>query len=321
MRIYFNSMTLPKKAAKRVQKHYSDPCSPFPSMLLSNAQNITSQMLGYENWHELEQVTKSGNNIASQLDEQCSPKVQAERINYQTKVLSWYFPVTEPILKELALRFRVSSSNAWASNFAEDGYRQNSVFYWEPFGESPEWRFRPSARSREFREELYDLLDIWGAGRINLGDYIERLEKVINEQPENIVAYLYIFTACHEVYSWGAAEPHLENFEQAIIKSLPADYPMKRKVPPFIWGTIDNRDYLRGLYYLAMGFYATGNYKKAKQWFLFLTRCSAIEMGHERFFLHDLRQPEPEGDLHDLDGKDICDRYLCPVTGKWLHKS
>lgn len=75
---------------------------------------------------------------------------------------------------------------------------------------------------------------------------------------------------------------------------------MKGRVDPIIWGTIDNRDYLRALYYLAIGFYAAKNYKKAKQWFLFLIRCSPMEIGIEKIFLQDLRQPEPEGNIHTV---------------------
>lgn len=287
-------------------------------MPLHEAQHITSLMLGYKDWHGLEKATKSAGHPASLLDEQCSPAEQADRINYQVKVLSEHFPQTEPVLKALALKFRVSAGSPFAAALSEDGYRQNALFYWEPFGENPEWRFRPSARSEEKRDELYDLLDSWGRGEITLGDYLNTLEQIVKVQPENLTAYLYMISACGDLDCWAIAEPYLPKLEAAILNLLPPYYPMRRKVPAVNWWTVVNRDYLRSLYYLAEGYYAAGRYKKAKQWFLFLTRCSERELGHEKFFLRDLRQAAPAGDVHLMESEDLCDRYLCPTTGKWL---
>ena len=65
-----------------------------------------------------------------------------------------------------------------------------------------------------------------------------------------------------------------------------------------IWGTIENRDFLRAVYYLAVGFYALKDYKKAKAWFLFLTRCANRAIGLEKAFLGDLREEMPSGEVH-----------------------
>ena len=320
MRIYFSSMTLPKKAAKRIQKYYTPDKGYGLPMELHQAQSMTAEMLGYASWHELEEVTKSGAHNPSPLDEDSTEEDQAARLQFQADVLSGWAPVTEPIVKELVLKFRVSAKSPRSAELAEDGYRSNAVFYWEPYGEAPEWRFRPSARSRDTKDDLFYLGNEWERGKLNLGDYREKLDSIIAQQPENITAYLHLITAAGEIDAWDYIELYLPKLEIEILKSLPKDYPLKKKVPPLIWGTIDNRDYLRCLYFLGEANYANGNYKKAKQWFLFLRRCSERNIGHEKFFLHDLRQKEPEGDLHLLDGIDMCDRYLCPETGKWLHR-
>ncbi|WP_339674100.1 hypothetical protein [Dasania marina] len=310
MQIYFSSIALPKKAAKRIQKHFSpEPETIFPHMPLHEAQRIAALMLGYKDWHELEQSTNSAKNTPSPLDEQASEEEQSQRLRYQANVLGTLLPLTEPILYELALKFRVSAGAPFSSQFAYDSHRQNKLFYWEPYGEPPEWRFRPSARSEETREELYSLIDKWGSGQLNFGEYLFRLDEIIEAQPENITPYLYIIEAIADIGEWEIAKTLLPELEAEIIKSIPANYPMKRKVPALNWGTIDNRDYLRSLYHLAQGYYANGNYKKAKQWFLFLTRCSEFEIGFEKCFLVDLRRATPDGEVHLMEGKKLHDQY------------
>ncbi len=299
MRIFFDSMTLPKKAAKRIQRHFT-PTKPGlgEPPPLHRAQEITAVMLGYENWHDLEKNTKSPTHPASPLDEQADSETQQRRIVFQARQLGRFMPVTEPILMELALKFRVSARSPLSESLANDSYRTNSLLFWEPYGEEPEWRFMPSGRSRESGDDLYDLLDDWTDGKINLGRYKEILDATIQEQPENLAPYVYILEAIQNVDAWELTPQYLAPLEAAIENSLPQDYPRNRKVPPLNWGTIENRTYLRSLYYLAQGFYAVGNYKKAKQWFLFLTRCSSVNMGSERDFLADMKASNPMGNIH-----------------------
>lgn len=321
MRIYFDKLTLPKKAAKRIQKHFSPEDSPFEQKLpLSKAQEWAARMLGYDDWYELQKITKSKDYPPSDLDEEASSQTQNERINFQADVLGSFLPQTEPILLELALKFRVSARNSESSKFSHDGYRQNTLLYWEPYGGNPEWRFMPSGRSQEKREMLDALLIKVSDYEINFQDYIAQLERLIESQPENITAYLYILEACDEYYAWEVGLPYLAKLESAILMSIPDSYPMKRKVPSLIWGTIDNRDYLRSIYHLARFYYANEKFKKSKEWFLFLKRCSEIEIGDENFFLIDLRLREPEGDLHILEEKEMYSRYFDIKTGKRLKK-
>lgn len=309
MRIFFNSMTLPKKAARRVQSYFTPPPGLGEKPKLSDAQNLTAWMLGYDTWHELEQVTKSGSHPPSPVDEESDPIEQKKRIDYQSETLRYVSPMVDPVLRQIALEIRVSAANPKSSKFSEDAYHQNAVFYWEPYGEEPEWRFRPSLRYSKTKEELFNLSDKWERGQILLGAYLDKLNAIIAQQPENISAYLDALCACEAVGAWTLGENYLEDLQAAITGSLPPEYPMKKKVAPFIWGTVDNRDFLRALYHLAQGFYAMGDYKIAKQWFLFLRRCSPMEMGAEKYFLKDIRRPEPYGDLHLMESKDIYDRF------------
>ena len=103
--------------------------------------------------------------------------------------------------------------------------------------------------------------------------------------------------------TWELCEKYLEALQGAITGSLPQGYSMKNKVASINWGTIENRDYLRSLNYLAQGYYAIGNYKKAKQWFLFLTHCTSREIGLAKYFLKDMRSQVPYGDLHEMEGE------------------
>jgi hypothetical protein len=300
MRIYFDSTALPKKAAKRIQKHFSPADSLFrPPMPLSQAQQITALLLGYQGWHELNEVTKSGGDSPSALDEHIDASEQELRISYQMGQLEKILPFTEPVIRKLVLKFRVSAGNPKSLKLKEDGYRQGKLYHWKPFDSStPEWRFISSERSDMVREDLYDLLGRWESGSINLGEYKNSIDTLLKSQPENLAAYLYIIGACHDLGLWEIGASYLSGLESAILAVIPSNYPMNKKVDKVQWGDMDNRDYLRSVYILALGYYASGQYQKAKKWFLFLVRCSSIEMDKEKLYLADLRRSEPDGMLH-----------------------
>lgn len=300
MRIYFNSIELPKKAAKRIQKHFSPAGLQFhPPMQLNQAQQIAALLLGYQGWHELNEVTKSGKHSSSALDEHVDASEQELRISYQMNQLEKVLPFTEPVIRKLVLKFRVSAGNPKSLEFEEDGYRQGKLYLWKPLDSlKPEWRFIPSERSDMVREDLYGLSDQWESGLINFGQYKNSLDAQLKSQPENLAAYLYIISACHDLGFWTVGASYLSGLESAILAVIPSNYPMNKQVDKVQWGDINNRDYLRSVYILALGYYANGQYQKAKKWFLFLVRCSSIEMDKERLYLADLRKPKPNRMLH-----------------------
>lgn len=307
MRIHFNSLVIPKKAAKRIKKHFSPLSRPDDPLALNEAQKITAWMLGYDTWHELEQVTKSARNPSSLLDEYATKVEQGRRIDFQSDVLNRILPLSEPLIRELALQFRVSSSNPLSIEFSDDYYRRNVIFYWEPLAGEAEWRFRPSLRSKAESDYLYDLMESWNCGRIKIGEYLEQLQAIMDKQPENLLPYIYAIDALREIGEWSYTENYLPLLESAIEGAIPDSYPREKKVPAFNWGTMENRDFLRGIYHLALGFYAVGNFGKSKLWFLFLTRCSPFQIGAEKYFLEDLRRVDPDGNFHLLDDKDMRD--------------
>ena len=296
MRIFFQSMTLPKKAAKRIQKQFSPSKVPNRKIDLSFAQLIAANMLGYSNWHELEQVSKS-KLTPSLTDEFVSEEEQTERISFQANVLRRFLPYTEPLLQEIALELRVSAGNPSSLKFSEDHIRDNKVFHWIPPGflEKPEWRFRPSKRSAEIKNTLWDLLDTWSTGQLNFVDYQESLEATIKEQPENVTAQMYLLDAAGNIDALQHMEKELTRAEETVLNCLPVNYPLNKKVDHFNWYTHDNRDFLRLVFHLAYGHYVNGKYRNAKKWFLFLKRCSDVFEGEIAPFLDDLKLNRPTG--------------------------
>lgn len=98
MRIHFQNISVPTRAAKRLK-----------NMLFfteSQARGTTALVLGYKNWHELSSAIGTG--PISLLDEDCSPTEFAERFAYQaarlSEVIGWApeqdLPYAEQVLRK-----------------------------------------------------------------------------------------------------------------------------------------------------------------------------------------------------------------------------
>lgn len=315
MRIYFDSMTLPKKAAKRVKKYFS-PEEPHLSepMKLSQAQALTARMLGYRNWYELDKMTASQTHPPSLVDEKAPEDVVKRRITYQAQILATVSPLTMNLQIQTALILRVSAKNPTSPHLPNDPYRNNTLAIPDPHGDDAEWRFWPSLRSHEISLSLYSLLDaFWTYQTISFGEYKGRLDVIINEQPENIVPYQYILEVMEESKDWDLAAPYVAGLADAMERTVPQDY-MRSKSPKLNWYVTGNRCFIRAVYYLAVGLYATGEHLKAKHWFLVLKHCSDMEMGNEMYYLLDLERKTPMGDVHLLCDEILSDRYFCEVV-------
>ncbi len=72
MRFYLTGLARPK----RVAQHLS---ALFPNNKLSTCQEWAAKLYGYRDWHEMAEITKSGGNTPSQLDEYLSAEEQAAR--------------------------------------------------------------------------------------------------------------------------------------------------------------------------------------------------------------------------------------------------
>lgn len=301
MRIYFRTTTLPKKAAKRVKEHFSLDFMPDRSMKLSEAQNLTARMLGYAHWHELEQITIKGSNEPSPLDEECKYSEQSARIDYQSEKLSFVSPLIEPVLRQIALKLRVSAGMKSSDNLIENAYKTNLIRPWYAFDtEQYEWRFFPSTRSEGLFEELYESEALWKSGELSFGKYIEELEEILQRQPENITAICCTMRAALEVENGVEyIQSKLATFEKEVDIAIPLDFP-RRKMNIMPWGNEENRDFHRAVGMLAECYYRLGKYKKSKSWFNFSCKTCAEFKAYNTPYLNDLRSKVSKGNVHQL---------------------
>lgn len=320
MRIYFRHMALPKKAAKRVQTQFTPPEGLGEGIKLSLAQEITARMLGYADWHELQQVTAKGGHPPSPLDEDANPMEQQARIDYQAEVLGQFSPVIGPRLRQIALTLRVSSGMRSSDNFIEDAYRTSTLTHWlDPDADTDEWRYVPAIRAEEVSDDLWELRGIWETGHLTLGDYLAELEEIYQRQPENMSVITGMLTA---VTHMGAMEllpeGRLEDIERQIGVAIPISFPAK-KTTIIPWHSIGNRDFHRAVALLAESFYRVGDYKRAKHWFNFSKRTCDELRWYNAAFLMDVRQKKPLGNVHLLSDEEK--DYVAYGHLKWFQET
>lgn len=297
MRIYYDSMTLPKKAARRIQKFYSKPSPLSDPMPLYEAQARVALLLGYDSWHELEQVTKSQSNPPSLLDEDAGKETQEARIQFQSSVWRTIVPFTMPVCREMAFRFRVSAKNPKSEGFLVDLYRTHNMFYDEEF---EEWRFIASLRSQETRNLLYDADEMPCGTFIEQARYIDRLLQLCEDaHSEQFAQYTSLFWA---LFRAGTPESFLSNlpeFDKRVSAVFPDDFPTSQKtLKPLEWYQIEHRDFLRSLYALGAAYYVAGDYKTSRKWLLTCKRCCSITLGSEDEYLEAIRSGNPDPKLH-----------------------
>lgn len=299
MRIIFRSLTLPKKAAKRVQKHFSPTPSPFPPAKLSFAQDVTAIMLGYDSWHELEQVIKAGNYPPSPLDEECSAEEQSRRIDYQTEVLQHFTPLIGLVLRQVAIKLRVSAANPQSPALEEQSFDRNRIVFWtDPYNGRSEWRWFPSDRSEASENAITDKYQRWERGLIEGGPFFDELVDRLAVEPENLFAVEHLFYLARNSGQLSLVEDLLDQFEAAVIKTIPAHFPQRGPVY-FEWGTPANRILHIVTYELAEGYYRIRNFPKAQRWFEFTARTSKRTRPYCLDYLKDLKRPAPSGRVHE----------------------
>lgn len=298
MRIIFRTLTVPKKAAKRVQKYFSPEPTPSSGMKLSEAQEVTAVMLGYESWHELSQVTKAGTLRPSALDEECSAEEQERRLDFQTEALGRFSPLIDLVRRRVAQQLRVSAANPNSSVLIEQSYSRNSLVFWtDPFSGESEWRFFPSERSEEMQESFAIEFESWMGGSFDGTDLYLRLCGCFETQPENLIAAELLFALAEESGQPSMVDDLLDKFEAAVMQTIPEHFPASGPVK-FEWYTHTNRILHKVTYSLAEGYYRTGNFPKAKRWFEFTSRTSKRMRPHCLDFLKGLKRPVPGGRVH-----------------------
>jgi len=294
MRIYYESLTLPKKAAKRIQSFYSKEDSPFDPMQLSQAQAITSWMLGYESWHELEQETKKRAHPPSLTDEHCSLEEQEKRIFFQTKALGYFSPLIESQRKRLALKFRVSASNPKSKELWLQSYSNNRLELCvnDNPDEKIEWRFFPSERCTDAADILWDDIALFDNGRMALGPFMALMLKHLSDRPEDLRAMEWLLSLAVEHDYYDEVTSKLDAFEKVLIDTIPSDFPKSKKVY-FEWYVHDNRPFHRAMYNLACCFYYKKEFTKAKKWFNLTSRTCEQLKSSCKAYLDDLKSKSP----------------------------
>ncbi|WP_166256215.1 hypothetical protein [Marinobacter salicampi] len=304
MRIFFSSLTLPKKAAKRVQKYFSPEVSHFPAAKLSDAQNVTAVMLGYDSWHELSRVTKKGSQSPSPLDEACSAEEQRQRIDYQTAALNQFTPLIDLVLRQAVVKLRVSAANPLSPLLEEQSFDRNRIVFWtDPFNGRSEWRWFPSDRSDSAWDDISEKYKCWERGLLEGGPFVEELIKRLDAEPENLFVIEHLFYLARNSGQFGIVEDLLDQFEAAVIQTIPSDFPKHGSVY-FEWGTHTNRVLHRVTYELAEGYYRIGNFPKAKRWFEFTARTSKHTRIYCLDYLKDLKRAIPCGRVHEVEPPD-----------------
>jgi hypothetical protein len=103
MRFFLTGLARPKQVAQHLS-------AMFPANKLSTSQEWTAKLYGYRDWHEMAEVTKSGGNPPSKLDEYLSAEEQAVRKLEQEEKIYKITKLTEADAGRVALIRRILTS-------------------------------------------------------------------------------------------------------------------------------------------------------------------------------------------------------------------
>lgn len=244
MRVLFNSMTLPKKAAKRIKSYYYDEKEYWPGnkdFKLSTAQTYTAWILGYSSWHELEEVTKNPETIRSKLDEELTDSEFYERIEFQLERLKRVTPVRGNLALNVLYSLQVSSSTGKNTNYYD--YSHNRFYYSEEFDEIGLFE---SVRSSSKAQEIYDIAD----EEMELWRLVKFFEDIIEEQPENLLAYSYYLSILFD-NNVTLRVFLLNEIANIIIDLIPAEVTSGNE-NWLSWHNIENRNFMRVMFNLGL---------------------------------------------------------------------
>jgi hypothetical protein len=80
MRFFLTGLARPKQVAQHLS-------AMFPATKLTTSQEWTAKLYGYRDWHEMAEITKSGKNPPSKLDEYLTAEEQtARRLEQEEKI-------------------------------------------------------------------------------------------------------------------------------------------------------------------------------------------------------------------------------------------
>lgn len=304
MRIFFHSLTLPKKAARRVQNLFGPDFDMGRGMTLSTAQRVTAAMLGYTSWHELEQATRARSHPPSPMDEDVSPAVQSQRIDFQNDAIKSQIFLIGREPRRVALRLRVSARNPQSTVLTEPVWAVNHVVRGiAPDTGGLEWRFFPSERSRDLWPTIEENHQCWMRGFLDREVFCKRLWDWRAAQPENLMVIEHLFSFVRACDSFEAVAGDLNGFESAVVETLPQTFPSTGAAP--FCPRLDANDVLSNVTYdLAEAYYRQGNFLKARRWFEFTARTAKYLRPYCLDYLKDLKRLVPCGRVHKVPPQD-----------------
>lgn len=165
MRIIFNSLSHPKKVAKRL-KHLSH-------LTLSQSREVIAFTLGYRDWHELSKSV-SKNNIPSSFDEDLTEEELQVRFDYQLdRYEKRIYEVRPQLLDGLTERcpflelIRPSAKSALSSKLqGVFEYKYIGNFFEEKFDKGSDVYELNDCEFGSYCEDHFKLDEIWGKGGV-----------------------------------------------------------------------------------------------------------------------------------------------------------
>jgi len=268
MRIHFESTVLPKKAAKRIAQAFNNPYFPEGRVSMSRALDVVSCALGYASWHELNTLVSKGEFEPSPLDEDCSPEIQKQRLEYQANKFQQELSCYHLDAMEMATKFRVSSRNPRSPGLFNQRYSNNLIAV-DKFGE---WRFHPSFRSQENAEEVDTILDLYDTNKLTHEGFVQRILVEHQKRPECLCVAEVILYNYESIGPISNFFPFLKipkmlvaGIEEAMLLSLPPGFSWENPMT-LDWYVHSNRPFIRTAYHLANTFLIEGEKEKAKRW-------------------------------------------------------
>lgn len=263
MRIYFHSLTHPKRAAKALRAYFRNQAEEFGpeyDVSLAETQQLVAQMLDYKDWHELQQVTRREDHPQSPYDEDCTREEVLRRLTFQISALRRRFStLPDAELEKYALiarptsgirsdSFDVKTMNRIVPVSSEfHAYDQRTL---RKLGQTM-WEFHPSVRSDDTADEVFDIMEL----ERNTG--IEMLHQILERVPEHVQAASVLIADYCEVSDYEEAARVADATFPHLRRAFPPDFPASGPAA-FEYYVISNRSFLRFYYWSAVAYHMTG---------------------------------------------------------------
>jgi hypothetical protein len=306
MKIKFNTTTLAKKAAKRLKTafdlveanndpqmnsyHESKGIDTIEKTTLSKAQLLTANMLGYRDWHELEQTTKSSSVNLSLPDEDIDEAQESERIEYQFNQLKKHY--NSHLCQDIAYIARVSAKSPNSPKLNNGIGTQNEIVFDK---EEKKWRFYRSIRSDLFSINIDDIHDGWSSGYKTDDELLSYAEEVLTHSPESHNAiWIYLCAITKNERLRGDNSVRTSELEKTYLSWLPEEF-LKAKNKSFEWHCMEDRDFLRVSAMFAHTFYLQREFKKSHEWFARLSEMTDVFDEGYKDIIKDNSSASPKG--------------------------